>query len=49
MKNYDIIWGMSGKGHDASIVVFYAGAVVFESYTRDTEHNIDVIEKLKHD
>ena len=44
-----IIWGMSGKGHDASIVVFKDYSVVFESYTRDSEHDIAVIEKIKHD
>lgn len=44
-----IIWGMSGKGHDASIVVFKDYSVVFESYTRDSEHDVAVIEKIKHD
>jgi carbamoyltransferase len=41
------IWGMSGKGHDASIVVFKNSKVVFENYTRDREHDILIINQIK--
>ena len=44
---HNIIWGMSGKGHDASIVVFKNESVVFESYTQDKEHDAAIIEKIK--
>lgn len=47
MTQHSIIWGMSGKGHDASIVVFKNKSVVFESYTQNKEHDVDIIEKIK--
>jgi hypothetical protein len=40
---------MSGKGHDASIVVFENYCAVFASYTCGVEHDPIIIEKLKHD
>ena len=41
------IWGMSGKGHDASIVVFKNSEIVFENYTRNTEHDINIIQEVR--
>ncbi len=34
-----IIWGMSGKGHDASITVWSENVLLHESYTRAAEHD----------
>ena len=41
------IWGMSGKGHDASIVILKNNEIVFEHYSADKEHNAELIRKLK--
>lgn len=38
-----IIWGMSGKGHDASITVWDSGTLYHESYSRESRHNQDEI------
>ncbi|OUT92800.1 MAG: hypothetical protein CBB96_05610 [Gammaproteobacteria bacterium TMED36] len=34
-----IIWGMSGKGHDASLTVWDDHRLIYEAYTRDKTHH----------